>query len=260
MALQSVYGWQPFLSGSKLSTRKTETSWNLLSISIFLFIFSRHSSSAKWLEQSAPPGQQKHNAVVSPKMRRGQCLGDGGDRHLRENLRNRFVLKKAAGSTHIIFSFFWFVSSLESACRRRCRFSSFNTKTSFRFLVLIQVFRFAFLFNYVLFTNPDSISYFIFGCVGYGRQCCSHWPAARWHGGKWIFVWLLHYKTASCSCSPSRIPPYSAAKPYPSKGAILICRVPCEICQLETSQTLICMSPTGACNSTYGVNSSDLAD
>lgn len=125
---------------------------------------------------------------------------------------------------------------------------------------LIQVFQFAFLFNYVLFTNPDPISYFIFGCMGYGRQCCSHWPAARWHGGKWMFVWLLHYKTASCSCSPSRIPPYSAAKPYPSKGAILICRVPCEIYQLETSQTLICMSPTGACNSTYGMNSSDLAD
>lgn len=176
MALQSVYGWQPFLSGSKSSTHKTETSWNLLCISIFFFVFSRHSSTAKWLEQSAPSGQQKHNAVVSPKMRRGQCLGDGGNRHLWENLRNRFVLKKAAGSTHIIFSFFWFVSSLESACRRRCHFSSFNTKTAdffliffFRFLVLIQVFQFAFLFNYVLFTNPESISYFIFGCLGYGR-------------------------------------------------------------------------------------------
>lgn len=101
MALQSVHGWQPFLPGSKLRTHKAEHSETFCPFLFLFFVFSRLSSTAKWLEQSGPPGEHKHNAVVSPKMKRGQCLGRGGNRHLREKTRNRFVLKKAAGSTHI---------------------------------------------------------------------------------------------------------------------------------------------------------------
>lgn len=202
MALQSVYGWQPFLPGSKLSTRKTETSWNLLSISIFLFIFSRHSSTAKWLEQSAPPGQQKHNAVVSPKMRRGQCLGDGGDRHLRENLRNRFVLKKAAGSTHIIFSIFWFVSSLESACRRRCRFSSFNTKTADFFFFFLDFWSW-FKFSSLLFF---SIMFFLLTLILFHISYLGAWGT----GGSVVHTGLLHGDTEGneslCDCFTTRQP------------------------------------------------------
>lgn len=162
-------------------------------------------------------------------MRRGQCLCHGGNRHLREGQRNRFVLKKAAGSTHVIFIWGWFVFSLQSACGRRCRFSSFNTfkhkQHSFFFHLDFWPwlkFKFAFLFNYVIFTDLDSILYYIFGCLGCGRLFCSYLPAAWWHGGIWIFVRWLRFKTASSFCSPSRIPPYSTAKPHPSKGGILI--------------------------------------